>query len=280
MSLDQELRNELRGRAESYAPSTDLLAGVRRRRVRTLRRRRAAVAAFAALVLVALGPVLLLRPSTAPPGTGDAVRLAAGPAPPDFPLTPTWEPAWAGLRTFEYQAGVSATLRYATTYPRGATLVVTVGRQEPPVTGEAITIGSYEASIEQSTDLIQLAWHGPYGWVLVVGVGRVAREELLHFAGSLEDDPLRMEVPFVLATAPVDARLTGFDRSSMEFGRVGASGVTLTITLVPVRDARRAVDDFRGLRIEADPAWGLTDGQIDTILQGIEVSPVALTAGG
>jgi hypothetical protein len=280
MSLDQQLRSELRGRAESYAPPVDLLAGVRRRRTRTLRRRQAGAAAFAALLLVVLGPILLLRPSTVAPSPGEAVRLAAAPAAPTFPLTPTWTPGWVGLRTFTYQAGVGTTLRYERTYPRGATLVVTVGPAEPAVSGELVTVGSHQATIDERTDRIEVAWATSGGWVLVAGIGRVTREEVLQFAASLEETPLQMEVPFALTVAPEGAQLVGFDRSSMEFRRPGASGVRLTITLVAAPEADRPVDEFRGLAIEADPGWGLTDGQLDMILHGVRVNDIALTGGG
>jgi hypothetical protein len=257
------------------------LAGVRRRRIRTLRRRRVAVAAFAALLLVVLGPILLLRPSTVTQSPGEAVRLVAAPAAaPTFPLTPTWTPGWVGLRTFTYQAGVGTTLRYERTYPRGATLAVTVGPAEPTVIGEPVTVGSHQATIDQRTDRIEVAWAISDGWVLVAGIGRVTREEVLQFAASLEDTPLQMEVPFALTVAPEGAQLVGFDRSSMEFRRAGASGVRLTITLVAAPEADRPVDEFRGLAIEADAGWGLTDVQLDMILNGVRVNDIALTGGG
>ena len=281
MNLDRELRAELHGRAATFVPPVDLLTEVRRRRDRRVRRRWAASAGvFVALMLAVLAPNVFLRHPDVPVPPSSTVRLVQPPALPDFPLTPTWEPAWAGTRSFAYDAVAGTTLRYDVTYPLGSTLTVTVGPQPASVAGQRIVVNSREATLEVGDGRVRLAWRHQQGWVLVTGTGRVNQEELLHFAESLTDAPLRMDAPFVLALVPDDAVLASFDRSSMRLHRAGEPDVALTITLVPLALADRNIDDFRGLRVVVDPTWGLTPQQLDQILQGTTATPVALTTGG
>ena len=68
--------------------------------------------------------------------------------------------------------------------------------------------------------------------------------------------------------------------ATMRLHREGEPDVALTITLVPLALADRKIDDFRGLRVVADPTWGLTRQQLDQILQGTTATAVALTTGG
>jgi hypothetical protein len=273
MSVEQELRRELSSRAGSFTPPADLLAGVRRRRARVVRRRRIqAVSVSVVLVLLVLAPTLLLSARDAP--AGPAVALVAPPAAPTFPLTPAWEPEWAGLRSFEYRAGESTTMRYDATFPRDAALEVVVGTADPGLRGESVIVGTHAATLEGD----RLAWRLAGEWVLVAGTGRVTQEDLLHFASSLRDAPLRMDLPFELAVVPADGVLVAFDRSSMRLRRMG-SDAWLEVVLVAAADADHIVDEFRGVRVEADPAWGLTAPQLETIARGAVVTNVAVTRG-
>ena len=294
MDLERDMRTLLRDRADSVAARPDLLDAVRARRVRHRVRRR--VVALATIVLAALPVAVLLRWQPAAPL---GVELAAPVALPDFPLTPTWEPSWVGLRSFRYVMtadGSEMTLHYEPTYPQATTLAVTVTTTGRGLTGEVVDVSGHPGVLAREAGAIDVAWPFPGGWAHVNAVGRMTPEEILQYAGALAPTPLRMDTPFTMTVLPANARLLVMDRSSMVYAQTAAAGVRMTITLVPsatlgavddqpvteagVVIAYRQADRDRTVKVEVASAWGVTPEQVAAIARGIDVTSIALTIGG
>ena len=226
MSLEHELRQTLRDRAQTPAPHPDLLEAVSAGARRHSRRRATLLASAAAVVVAATAlPALIVNgyPSAPQPATAShpTPGLSSAAAtwrtdwwvPPVFPMQPSWLPSGVKNPTVQ-KLGPNVALNYEQAGP----LRVEIGPLAPgwEVEGEEdhdTTIGDRRAVVRTATTYdsarkgdryVGVRWKMADGRLAqVLSFGRLTEQEVLRFARGLRVGAVRADrLPIAVAAVP------------------------------------------------------------------------------